>query len=313
LKGLIYQTHQLFRATAPVERNRRIEIIRKAAGIFLVIQIAFVSFSCKRETQIRGVEIEVSFSEATLSDDLITDIQYKWKTKKDFVEVEEDYNAYVHFWHRYNLLFYDNHSPEIPTSLWEPGKEYTYSRRIFIPTFMDKADPEFKGEGSLRLSIGLNSPYDKSGRLPKPLFEKKLKFLPAPADTPKISYEDGWYDLEVSPKTSLKRWRWTAKEARCKIDNPRRDALLFIKGGVNPGVLNDQKVIFKVNDSILDEFIPKESKFEKLYRIKKETLGEEDKFYLVIATDKTFIPKQVILRSEDERELGVQISFIYFR
>jgi hypothetical protein len=228
------------------------------------------------------------------------------------VEVKEDYYAYVHFWHRYNLLFYDNHSPEIPTSRWEPGKEYTYSRRIYIPTFIDKSDPMFKGEGTLRLSIGLNSPYDRSGRLPKPLFEKKLKFLPTPADAPKISYEDGWYDLEISPETSLKRWRWTAREARCKIDNPRRDALLFIKGGVNLGVLNNQKVIFKVNDSILDEFIPKESKFEKSYRIKKEILGEEDKFYLVISTDKTFIPKQVILRSEDERELGVQISFIFF-
>jgi hypothetical protein len=290
-----------------------IEIIRKAAGIFLVIQIVFVCFGCKRETQIRGIELEVSFSEATLSDDLITDIQYKWKTKKDFVKVKEDYYAYVHFWHRYNLLFYDNHSPEIPTSRWEPGEEYAYSRRIYIPAFIDKADPEFRGEGTLRLSIGLNSHYDRSGRLPKPLFEKKLKFLPAPADTPEISYEDGWYDLEIRPETSLKRWRWTAKEARCKIDNPRRDAYLFIRGGVNLGVLDNQKVIFKVNDSILDEFIPKEIKFEKSYRVKKEILGEDDKFYLAISTDKTFIPKQVILRSEDERELGIQISFIYFR
>lgn len=272
-----------------------------------------ISFGCKRETQIRGVELEVSFSEATLSDDLITDIEYRWKTNKDFVEVKEDYNAYVHFWHRYNLLFYDNHPPEIPTSQWEPGKEYAYSRRIFIPTFIDKSDPQFKGEDTLRLSIGLNSPYDRSGRLPKPLFEEELKFLPAPDDIPKIIYEDGWYDLEISPETSLKRWRWTAKEARCKIDNPRRDAHLFIRGGVNLGVLNNQKVIFKVNDSILDEFIPKEIKFEKSYKIKKEILGEEDKFYLVISTDKTFIPKQVILRSEDERELGIQISFIYFR
>ena len=291
----------------------RIEIIRKVAGIFLVVQIAFVSFSCKKQTQIRGVELEVSFSEATLSDDLITDIQYRWKTKKDFEEVKEDYYAYVHFWHRYNLLFYDNHSPEIPTSQWEPEKEYTYSRRIYIPTFIDKSDPAFKGEDILRLSIGLNSPYDRSGKLPKPLLEKKLKFLPAPPDAPKISYEDGWYDLEISPETSLKRWRWTANEARCKIDNPRQDALLFIKGGVNLGVLNNQKVIFKVNDSILDEFIPEESQFEKSYRIKKEILGEADIFYLVISTDKTFIPKQVILRSKDERELGIQISFIYFR
>jgi hypothetical protein len=72
-------------------------------------------------------------------------------------------------------------------------------------------------------------------------------------------------------------------------------------------------VIFKINDSILDEFIPEGSQFEKSYRIKKEILGEADKFYLVISTDKTFIPKQVILRSKDERELGIQISFIYFR
>jgi hypothetical protein len=95
-----------------LREKRRIEIIKKVAGIFLVIQMTFVSFSCKREMQIRGVELEVSFSETALSDDLITDIQYRWKTKKDFVEVKEDYYAYVHFWHRYNLLFYDNHSPE---------------------------------------------------------------------------------------------------------------------------------------------------------------------------------------------------------
>jgi len=290
-----------------------IEILRKAVGLFLVALLVFVSLSCKKENQISGVELDVSFSVEPLSDHLITDVQYLWKTKKDFAGVKEDYRAYVHFWHRYNLLLYDNHSPEIPTSQWEPEKEYAYSRRIFIPTFIDKSDPEFKGEDTLRLSIGLNSPSNRRGGLPKPIFEKKIRFLPAPSDTPKISYEEGWYDLEINPETSLKRWRWTAKEARCKIDNPRRDALLLIKGGVNLGALEDQGVIFKVNDSILDEFIPEGSQFERSYRIKKEMLGEEDEFYLVISVDKTFIPKQVILRSKDERELGIQVSFIYFR
>jgi hypothetical protein len=42
-------------------------------------------------------------------------------------------------------------------------------------------------------------------------------------------------------------------------------------------------------------------------------LGIEAKFYLVIAADKTFIPAQVIPGSKDERELGIKISFIYFR
>lgn len=277
------------------------------------MQIVFVSIGCKQEIKISGVELDVSFSEEPLSDYLITDIQYLWKTKEDFAVVKEDYYAFVHFWHRDNLLFHDNHSPEIPTSQWKPGKEYTYSRRIFIPTFIDKSDPELSGEETLRLSIGLNPPDNKTGRLPKPIVEKKLKFLPAPPDIPKISYEDGWYDLEINPETALRRWRWTAHEARCKIDNPRQDALLLIKGGVNLGVLSKQKVVLKVNDSILDEFIPEESQFEKSYWVKKEMLGEEDKFYLVISTDKTFIPKQVLPRSKDERELGIQVSFIYFR
>lgn len=294
-------------------KGRRIEIKRKIIGIFLFLGITFLSFSCKREMLIKGVDLNVSFSEKTLSDNLITDIQYKWRTRKDFVQVREDHNVFVHFWHKYNLLFYDNHTPEIPTSQWEPDKEYTYSRRIYIPTFIDRSDPEFTGEETLKLTIGFQSPYDRSGKLPKPLLVKKLKFIPAPLDIPKIIYEDGWYDLEIKPGTFLKRWRWTAKEARCKIDNPHQDALLFIKGGVNREGADNQKVVFKINDSILDEFIPEESYFEKPYKIEKEILGEGDEFYLIISTDKTFIPAQVILRSKDERELGIQISFIYFR
>jgi hypothetical protein len=42
-------------------------------------------------------------------------------------------------------------------------------------------------------------------------------------------------------------------------------------------------------------------------------LGEKDEFILTITTDKTFIPAKVVPNSKDERELGVQISFIYFR
>jgi len=89
--------------------------------------------------------------------------------------------------------------------------------------------------------------------------------------------------------------------------------LLVVKGGINPGALKDQKVIFKINDLILDEFIPEHSNFEKSYNVKKEMLGEGDDFYLTVTSDKTFIPAEVIPNSIDERVLGVQISFIYFR
>ena len=120
-------------------------------------------------------------------------------------------------------------------------------------------------------------------------------------------------DLEINTDAYLKEWRWTGKEARCIIDNTHRDALMVIKGGVNLEALDEQKIIFKINDLVLDEFIPEESYFEKSYNIKKEMLGEDDEFYLTIVTDKTFVPAKIDPNSSDERELGVQISFIYFR
>jgi hypothetical protein len=82
---------------------------------------------------------------------------------------------------------------------------------------------------------------------------------------------------------------------------------------VNLEVMKDQKVIIKINDRILDEFIPTESYFEKSYNIKKEMVGEGEQFFLTIATDKVFVPAEVIPGSKDKRELGLQISFVYFR
>jgi len=286
---------------------------RKISILLLVVAVAFALFYCQKKAQIEGVSLDVSFSEETLSDNMITDMQYKWKIGSNFVRMRKDLYAYVHFWHKNNMLFQDDHMPEIPSSKWEPGKEYTYSRRIHIPSFIDEFDPQFKGEEELRLSIGLHSPYDRTGKSKREVLEKKLKVFPPPIDTPEVIYEDGWFDEEINPDSYLKQWRWTAKEARCIIDNPHRDALLVIKGGVNLEALDEQKVIFKINDLILDEFVPEESFFEKSYNIKKEMLGERDEFYLVIATDKTFVPEKVIPNSKDKRVLGVEISFIYFR
>jgi hypothetical protein len=286
---------------------------RKTLILMLVMLMAFASMSCKKELQIEGLELEVNFSETPLSDNLIVDMLYKWKTKDDFIGMRYDYNVFVHFWHKKNMLFQDDHIPEVQTSEWRAGKEYAYSRQIYIPAFIDKNDPEFKGVETLKLSVGLYSPYDRTGKSQQKILDEKLKVSPPPPGTPEITYETGWYGLEVNPETYLKKWRWTAQEARCTIDNPHRDALLIIKGGINPNALENQKIMFRINDSVVDDFIPEETFFEKTYSIKKEMIGVEDKFELVISTDKTFVPAQITQDSEDDRELGVMISFIYFR
>jgi len=286
---------------------------RKAAVVMLVLFIAVIFFQCTKKKQVQGITLDVTFSEEELSDDLIADIQYTWKTDSSFVKIEQEMQVYVHFWHKNNLLLQDDHIPEVPISEWDADQEYVYSRRVYIPEFIDEFDPEFKGEETLRLSVGISSPYDRTDETQQEIFEKKLNVLPPPLDTPEKIFENGWYDLEINPDAFLGQWRWTAKEARCIIDNPKRDALLVIKGGVNLDALEDQKVIIKINDRILDKFTPMESYFEKSYNIKKEMVGEGEQFFLTIATDKVFVPADMIPNSKDNRELGLQISFVYFR
>jgi hypothetical protein len=286
---------------------------RSALALLVAAALVLGALACQKKTRIKGIELEVGFAEKTLTDNLVTDVQYKWKTLADFVKLSKDYTVYVHFWHGSNLLFQDDHVPPSPTSSWEPGREYKYQRRIYIPAFIDEFDPTFDGEDSLKLVAGLYNPYDPSGESKLEILTQKLRVFPPPPDTPEIIYESGWYDLEIDPAAPLKQWRWAGREGRCLIDNPRRDALLVIKGGVNKGALPSQKVIFKINDLILDEFIPSEGVFEKSYNIKKEMLGDKDEFILVATCDQTFIPAKVDPQSSDERELGIEISFIYFR
>ncbi len=288
--------------------------MRKKEILFLILLLsATVFFGCQKSSPVRGIELEIDFSESPLTDRLFTDIHYTWRIKHSFKGIDQDLSAFVHFWHRSNLIVHDNHRPEVPVSSWEPGQEYTYTRRIYLPPFIDAIDPEFRGKEILRLSIGLAFPQDKSGKPLKKIFEKKFDVFPPPPGTPEIVYDDGWFDFEIDPDTSLKRWRWTAQKAKCIIDNPHRDALLVIKGGVRKDVFRDQKVVVQINDSVLEEFVPERNVFEKHYRINRERLGEEERFLLVLSTDKVFVPARIDPASKDERELGIQISFIYFR
>jgi hypothetical protein len=287
--------------------NRKIRF----AGVLFAAALAF--FSCQKKTQVKGVDLGVSFAEAALSDNLMTDVTYKWKTGADFKPLDRDYTIFVHYWHDSNLIVQDDYAPDVPTSKWEKNKEYTFKRRLYIPAFIDEFDPQFKGEETLRLSSGFYNPFDRTGKSQREVLSKKLKVLPPPLGTPEVIYESGWYDQEINRDSALKQWRWTAKEAKCIVDNPKRDALLVIRGGAILEAVKGQKIVFKINDLVLDQFVPEQGLFEKSYAIKKEQLGDKDEFFLTIGVDKSFIPAKFVAGSKDDRELGIQVSLIYFR
>ncbi len=279
----------------------------------LIAAAALAAFACKAKTQVEGVDLDVAFGEATLSDNLITDVTYTWKTGGGFKPQDRDYSVYVHFWHNSNLIVQDDYVPDVPTTQWQKDKTYTVKRSLFIPRFIDEFDPAFKGEETLRMSVGFYNPNDRTGKSQREVLSKKLKVVPPPLGTPEIIYDKGWYPQEVDQNSVLKQWRWTQREATCVIDNPRRDARLVIRGGALRGAVKDQKITLMINDLPLDEFLPESDIFEKSYSIKKEQLGSKDEFTLKISVDKPLIPAQHIPGSKDSRELGIQVSMLYFR
>ncbi len=130
-----------------------------------------------------------------------------------------------------------------------------------------------------------------------------------------VSYDEGWYPLETDlgiPDRDWQTWRWMGKKALCMLNNPKRDALLIIRGSVDKSVLPDQKVFIKLKDTLLDEFIPGTAKFFKEFIIRPGMMGEDNTLPLIIETDKVFVPSILAPKTNDNRELGLQIYHLFF-
>ena len=82
---------------------------------------------------------------------------------------------------------------------------------------------------------------------------------------------------------------------------------------MNKATIQDQKITLKINDTPLEEFVPETAKFSKEYVITPEMMGDKDEFSLKFETDKTFAPNKLDSNNKDNRELGIQVFFLYFR
>lgn len=130
-----------------------------------------------------------------------------------------------------------------------------------------------------------------------------------------VVYQQGWYPPETDltiKDPGWQHWRWTAKKALCKLKNPKRKALLILRGAVNKSIYEDQLISIKLNDTILDELIPGKARFFNRYVIPVEMMGKNESITLGIATNKTFVPSKWELNSRDNRQLGIQVYHLFF-
>jgi hypothetical protein len=281
------------------------------AVLFLII--IFGCLGCGKENSIEGLKLQINFLDEKLFDDHLAEIQFTWTVEEGFLPMGQKAKVFVLMWHGSNLLSQEYHAPEVHPSEWKPGDVYSYSRRLYIPEFIDQSDPDYKGDESLRLLVGIYAPYEEGSRIKRDIIQEMIEVSPSPPGIPEIIYCEGWHDVEVDPSNSRKLLRWTEKEAKCIIGNPRRDALLYMIGGVCPDMLGEQKIVLSINGSVLDEFSPITDPFEKSYKVEKDLFGEGKSFELVISVDKVCDLDRRSSGLEDYRELGIRISFLYFR
>lgn len=288
----------------------------KIKFIVVILSIMLLTAFCSKKIDRKGIDLKLKLSPETITDSLYLKMDYEFKTGKNFKKFGSDYSIFVHFW-RVNskeMLLQDDHMPLKKTTEWVANDSIKYSRLLFIPQFLNEFDVDFEGYEELRLTVGLYNPKIQEKSIV--LFEKKINVQPASINAPEIVYDEGWNEIEtnVNAKDQFdKSWRWTTAKSVCIIENPKKECTLIIKGGVNKTVFQDQKLIFKINDTLLDEFIPDEANFSREYTVTPQMMGPGDEFSLKIETDKVFVPANVFPNSKDNRELGAQIFFIYFR
>lgn len=308
--------------------NNRVKII------ILIIMFAIL-FSCGKKNDTQGIDFKlnispkiVSYDNAdilTLTDKLFIKMDFEYKITDKFEKLEGNYFVFVHFWRKKQdkmLLNFDHAFKDVgvpDVSKWKKGDVIKYSKKVYIPKFLDDYDAEFDGYEKINLTVGLHEPKVSKKKII--LFHKELRVEAEESHAPAINYQDGWNDIEVDPKAKEKfrKWRWISGKATCIIDNKNyensnpKDYVLIIRGGVSKNILKDQSVIFKINGKEIDNFIPKSDTFEKEYIITPKQMGNDYMFTLNIETDKTFIPVKLDPKSTDNRELGIQIYYIYFR
>jgi len=290
----------------------------KKVIISAILPIALFFTFCGKKVDRHGVDLQVTMTPSAVTDSLYLKMDYAFKTEGDFKKFSADYDVFVHFW-RVNskeMLIQDDHELLKKTSAWGQNEKLEYSRVLFIPQFLNEFDVDFEGYEEVNLTVGLYNRKAAGKEKPIVLFEKKITIQPASFNAPEIVYDEGWNGLEIDVNAGdafHRSWRWTMAKAVCIIENPKKECTLIIKGGVSKNAFPDQKVIFKINDALLEEFIPEEALFSKEYVLTPEQMGNGDEFFLRIETDKVFVPARIFSGSTDSRELGMQIYFVYFR
>lgn len=283
----------------------------KRLGLLLFIAaLGVCAAACRKkepeQPAVATPAVKLSHDKAPLGSPL--DITYKFVVAND-AKFDEDYRVMMHVVDTdEEMIWNDDHNPEIPTRQWKPGQTIEYTRTIFVPVF------PYVGEATIE--VGLYSTTTEK-RLPlagetagqRAYKVAKFQLQPQTENLPSV-FKEGWHPAEVAEHNQSVQWQWTKKEATFTFRNPKKDAMLYFDVD-NPGsVLKEpQQVHMTLNGQPLTDFALEPGKRElKRIPMKADQLGSSEMAELVISVDKSYIPALTPgANSKDPRELGVRV------
>lgn len=236
------------------------------------------------------------------------DITYKWTVAND-AKFDEDYRVMVHVMDTdEEMIWNDDHNPDVPTRQWKPGQTIQYTRTLFVPIY------PYVGEAVIEVGLYSTTTQKRltlNGETTGQRAYKvaRLQLQPQTENLPSV-FKEGWHPAEVAEHNQSVQWQWTKKDATFTFKNPKKDAVFFFDVD-NPGSAfrEPQHVEMTINGQPLTDFTVEPGKRElKRIPIKADQLGQSEMAELHIAVDKTYVPALIpAANSKDPRELGIRV------
>lgn len=244
------------------------------------------------------------------------DIGYTWTPADDFEPPSEDYRIFVHFVDPDgNIVAQDDHYPPSPTTQWVAGEPVTYRHWVY-------PDPGLRPD-YFDFYVGM---YDDAGQVAT-LHDGRLQNRPLVHSTVIRADDasgipvtvDGFQDDEASLTAEdpyLREWQWMGKEGIVAFSNPHGDAILHLRSLSPVDYLEGatQSVTIRVGDREVASFEATDSTAHlRRFEIPAGAFGDGDWIDFTIEVDKVFVPAEVVDGSDDIRELGLQVFWMYLQ
>lgn len=288
---------------------------KKFCLMLLLISLILIITGCGEDN--RGINLNLTFDDV-LSDEDFIKIKYDYILEKDFKGLDKEMKVFFYFKRvkDQKMLLQDDHLLDKKTTEWKAGDKISYERTFFLHKFIDETEVElldFAGYEEVKVTVGLYDPNNFKDRIV--LFKKVVNIEPVSAVSPEIDYVEGWNGEEYNPEAKgfFRTWRWTTKKALCLVENINKKSRLIIKGTVDHNYTPEQTITIKINDKVLDTFVPEKAFFDKEYILEPSELGDDVQFKLTFEASQAFTPSKIDSKNTDDRELGFVVNFLYFR